>query len=134
MRVVTENTVDCDNCGEVLEYNKEDIHIGAYGAAFVTCPTCNNKVYVDDGIDLTPDNLRFPLHYEGSRVNADVDTEMIDSLVRRMINSVTEYDPIAYVVGSGFFIMVHFQDDEGAYQIIVCTDAVYDTWVPFEES
>ena len=130
MRILDDRIVDCDCCDSVLQYDESEVHIGAYGAGYVTCPKCKTELMVSDGINLTADNLRFPLHYDRSPAN---NTEMIDLMVKRMIEALDEDDPLAYVLGSGFFIMVQRQDFEGAYHVIVCTDAVYNTWVPFEE-
>lgn len=49
-------TVECENCGSILEVSREDTHVGYLGLPHVTCPCCNYEMDVeefdDDAIDI----------------------------------------------------------------------------------
>ena len=49
--------INCDHCNAEIYYDKPD-GIGEYGLYYVKCPECNKFTYLDDGIDVTTDNLK----------------------------------------------------------------------------
>lgn len=49
--------INCEHCNTEIYYDKPD-GIGEYGLYYVECPECNKFTYLDDGIDVTTDNLK----------------------------------------------------------------------------
>ena len=49
--------INCEHCNTEIYYDKPD-GIGEYGLYYVKCPECNKSTYLDDGIDVTTDNLK----------------------------------------------------------------------------
>lgn len=137
MKVLSNNLAECHNCGAALQYDDTDTHIGALGALYVTCPICGEEIITDEGIKLTKDSLRFPLHYWhfDSDNCAKVSDNDIDGIVRDLIENL-EHDSesgFAYAQSCNYFVFVHRLDEDREYYIIVCRDHVYETWLPIEE-
>ena len=56
----------CVQCRSKLEYDKQDLHIGALGSVYLTCPLCNYENMMEDHehtMTLTKDNIEFPIHF-----------------------------------------------------------------------
>ena len=131
----------CDYCNSELEVAEEDIHIGWLGAAFVECPCCGVETMVDEleGITLTKDNVRFPVHFY--RTNKDlkgvkeIENEEITKEIRHGIDFLRENKKEFswYITYGDLFVAVfRFEGDE-IYSVYVTRD-FYNTEIPFEES
>ena len=55
----------CENCNSELEYEKSDIEFKAYGCPCITCPLCDEDIFLydEDELMLTKDNISFPTHF-----------------------------------------------------------------------
>lgn len=129
----------CDHCDSELEVSEGDIHFGWLGAAYVECPCCGMETMVEemDGIELTKDNVEFPIHFH--RINRDlpdvkdITNEKISLHVKDGIEWFrrNKKEPYWYTSsGNLFFIMFRYEDDE-EYHIVVTKD-FYETDIPFE--
>lgn len=131
--------IKCDRCGSELEITVEDTYIGAYGAVYLICPCCNEETMVEelDGITLTKDNIKFPLHFVRTNKNMrcvkEIEPEEIEKEIKRGI----EYFRInkeewAYYMGYGDMSITIFRyDGDEEYHVLVAKD-YYDTYIPFE--
>ena len=131
--------IECDRCGSELEITEEDTYIGAYGAAYVMCPCCNEETMVEelDGITLTKDNIEYPLHFvrtnKDMRCVKDVSPEEIKKEIKRGIEYFRENKDewVHYISYGDVFITVFRFDGDEEYQVVVTKD-YYDTYIPFE--
>jgi hypothetical protein len=48
---------------------------------------CGEEIEIDDGIDLTSENLRFPQHYYSFENGKDLSNDEIDKYVKECINA-----------------------------------------------
>ncbi len=115
--VIFPRELTCENCESELEYEKDDIEIGEYGYAFVACPCCGYKNYLEDDrfdINLTINNVEFPNHFVHiSKENGAVDVcnneyvkEYINKAINYFRNNKEEYDYVGHITGN-FYINVH---------------------------
>ena len=130
----------CENCESELEYDKSDISIGMYGGAFVDCPLCGYKNYLDDGendVDLTVDNIEFPVHF--AHVSAETgavdccNNERIKNYIRKAIDyfrtNKNEYH--WFTCTGNLYISVTRHEGDEDYWVVVSNN-YYDTYIPFE--
>ena len=133
-------TTFCDNCYSELEITEEDTYIGWLGARFITCPCCGEESMVEEleGITLTKDNLKFPIHF--LRTNKDLrhvkevePDRIIESIKRGIEYFRTNKDEFAWCTANGdtYLSVFKYTGDE-EYQIVVSKD-FYETNIPFEE-
>ena len=86
----------CDYCNSELELTKEDTYIGWLGARFVECPCCGRETMVDEleGINLTMDNIKFPIHFNRTNKELEgvkeVENEEITKQIRNGIDFLRE--------------------------------------------
>jgi len=127
--------VTCDDCGSEFEIDYEDTYIGALGCRNVRCPCCNSENMIDDGIQLTKDNLRFPDHYFHYDNAVELSNELTDKYVRECIETLRKYkDKGLYAVHGGTgdtHTFVFRYDDDEKYFVYVGKGG-YETNVPFE--
>lgn len=130
----------CERCESELEYDKSDIAIGGYGCAFVGCPLCGYENYLDDGehdIDLTKDNVEFPVHF----AHVSSETGAVDCCnnerVKEYIRNGIDYfrknkNEFVWYCGIGnlFITVYRYEGDENYY--VQVTNNYYDTYIQFE--
>ena len=125
----------CFECGAELEYEEADTYIGALGGRELWCPSCGEKVPVDEpyGIDLNSNNIEFPKHFMPPSENAvDIDNETIQEWVQCCLRK-SEEDPDCgfYISGSGntMVIVLNFADERNIY----VTKKYWECSIPREE-
>jgi hypothetical protein len=132
--------IECDCCDSKLEITKALTHIGALGQRYITCPCCGNETGVDalDGIELSIDNIEFPVHF--LRINADrkvvkeIGADEIIRTIKTGICYLEEHNDEDYwyeAYGDMFLIIFNY-DEDNEYYIVVAKD-FYETYLPFED-
>jgi DNA-directed RNA polymerase subunit RPC12/RpoP len=114
--------VTCDECGAQLEYEKDDTYIGALGGREVICPSCGERVFVEepDGIDLNSSNIEFPLHFMPPSNDAmNIGNTQIQEWVREKLSEAERdgEDGDFYFIGSGnaMVFVFKFTDEYAVY-------------------
>lgn len=131
----------CENCKSELEYDKDDLRIGAYGAVFLDCPLCGYDNMFDDhedSITLTKDNIEFPTHYhhvctDNGAVDC-CDNEHIKKYLNEAIayfrKNKDDYSWGTHVTGNLFMNVRRWSGDE-CYEVSISND-FYSMEIPFE--
>ena len=130
----------CEKCESELEYEKSDLTIGAFGAAYCKCPLCGYDNFIDDeeeAITLTIDNIEFPVHfYHTSKETGaiDITNEEIKKRIREAVIKLRNFKEEDYwgVECGNLYLLVTRCEDEESYEITVSKDH-YSTYIPFEE-
>lgn len=127
----------CNKCSSELEYDKQDLTEGLYGAHYITCPLCGEKVYdyeYEGNITVTPSNVKFPTHFYSFKDGVNVSNERIQQYIQEGIQYLRN-DPkeFVYNVSTGNMLIVIFrQEEEHTYNVIVSKD-YYDTYIDFQK-
>lgn len=131
----------CEKCGSELEYDREDLEVGVYGAMHVRCPLCEYLNMLDgneNDIKLTKDNIEFPIHFSHSSIETGAVDTINNDNIKKEINRAIEYfrqnkdEWHWYTAYGNMFISVdRFEGDE-EYDITV-TDRRWETYIPFEQ-
>lgn len=132
-------TVHCNECDSELEITENDTHIGWLGARFITCPCCGEESMVEelDGITLTKDNLKFPVHFNrttnGLRHIVEIKSDEIIKEIKRAITYFRENknEWHWYTSHGDLFLSVYRHPDDEDYFVLVTKD-FYETYIPFE--
>lgn len=130
----------CECCESELEYEKSDIKIGAFGCAYIICPLCGSKNFLDDGeneLTLTRDNIEFPTHFwHTCKENGAVD-RCNNIEVRNDIKRGIEYfrkNKAEYhwdTQCGNMYVSVRKLEGDECYEVIVSNN-YYSTSIPFE--
>ena len=101
----------CEECGHAFHASEAD-GVGEYGCYYTYCPICKEKVYLDDGIDITTDNLQ--LEYFGSRNGKSVDFKEIKSWINIGVKYLKQNpnEHYYYTASGDSFILVTRDEDE----------------------
>lgn len=107
----------CCECYSELEYEECDTRIGSLGGRELTCPVCNETVFVDEpeGIVLDSSNIEFPRHFmKMSDKAVDISDPQIQEWVQQCLFKAErdEADYVHYAAGSGNTIVDVFKYDE----------------------
>jgi hypothetical protein len=129
----------CDDCLSELEYEEEDMRIGALGCMFVDCPCCGSSNFIDDedGITLTKDNVEFPTHFfHTSKETCAVDCCNNDEIKKYIYKAIDYFrknkNEYHWFTATGNLrIDVSRYDGDECYEVIV-TNNYYETLIPFE--
>lgn len=132
----------CESCASELEYEKSDVYIGVYGAAYLDCPLCGYDNMLEDHEDtitLTLDNIEFPIHFHHASIeDGAVDTcdnKHVKEFVQRAIKSFRkdkdEDDWVRYTMSGNTMIFVFKLDGDECYEVYV-GENYYNTYIPFE--
>lgn len=124
----------CEHCDSVFEYDEDDVHIGAYGCAFVTCPCCGeeNDTIDEEGLTLTPSNVRFPVHYGDFKEGIKISDAEVDEYVRRCIKVIRENDlDWNYTACGDTAVFVFRMSGDEEYWVYVGKGG-YETYIPFD--
>ena len=130
----------CENCESELEYNKEDIYIGVYGASHIKCPLCEYENMIDDEntITLTKNNIEFPTHFNYSSEETGAKKCCDNENVKKEINRAIEYfrqnkdEWHWYTCYGNLHISVDRLKGDENYDVFV-TDRHWETYIPFEQ-
>lgn len=130
----------CEGCGSELEYNKSDIKFGAFGCGSISCPLCKykNELYEEDeGLDLTVDNIEFPVHFYHTSLDTgavDISDEKIKDYIRKGIDYFRENkNESSWFVETGtMFLAMWRMEGDKAYDVVVSKDH-YSSFIPFED-
>lgn len=128
-----EDEIICTHCKSVLRVSEEDFNIGEYGASYIVCPCCKEKIESDNFpfINLTKDNVKFPKHYHCTKNSAkQLEDYEVDDKVRYCIDFLQKYpkEPYRYFATGDSFIIVFNHTDEEDYYVMVAKD-YFDTFV-----
>lgn len=121
-----------------MEVTEEDAHIGAYGAAYVTCPCCGEDTMVLDlpGITLTRDNIKFPNHFYkfGKGSKSSKTSNEVKKNIQRAIDILRDSDECGYHFSSnGDSTVIVFKMDEDEEYLIFAMNEWYETSISFEK-
>lgn len=128
--------VICEHCGSEFELEENDVEIGQFGLYYFTCPCCGDTSYIDNGIELTSENLDFPKHYYDFSDGKNIPNEEINRYVKECINSLrnsTDENFYHTCTGSGDTIVhVTRYDEDENFVIDVCKN-YYEVEIPYTE-
>lgn len=110
----------CSECNAELEFAFDDTYEGAFGARYLKCPVCGEELFTDiDGVDLTSDNIKFPIHfYKVGEGAVDIKDEEIQKWVREGLKEFeTGNVEDFYFCGTGntFMIILSMEDEYDVY-------------------
>lgn len=132
--------LECESCGSKLEYEKEDMKVGVFGAMHIKCPLCGYNNMLDGNecdVILTKDNVEFPIHFHHtSKENGAKDVcyneyikEEIKCAIEFFRRNKNEYHWCTSY-GNLYISIRKFEGDE-EYDVVV-TDRHWETYIPFE--
>ena len=129
--------VRCEHCISELQVTAKDAHIGAYGAAYVTCPCCGEDTIVLDlpGITLTRDNIKFPNYFYkfGKGSKSSKTSNEVDKNIQRAIDILRKDDENGYYfVSSADSAVIVFKMDGDEEYLIFAMNEWYETSISFE--
>lgn len=114
--------VICEHCGSELEVEESDIKYGSYGIGFVTCPCCGKQTNLEDKeLELSVENLRYPVHYYDVKGGIDIADKEIDEWVKECIKKFdpnNENDWVRWTGSGNTMVFVFKMVDE--YEIYIC--------------
>lgn len=132
--------VTCGCCDSEIEYDFDDVYVGALGCAYIECPLCEDEIALEDNensIDLNKDNVEFPTHFfHTCKENGAVDC-VNNKEVKKFIKESIEYfrknkdDAFRFVESGNSFAIIFRHEDDEDYYVIVSKDH-YSTYIPFE--
>lgn len=124
-------TVECENCGSVLEVSREDTHVGWLGLQFVTCPCCDYEMSIeefdDNAINICASNVEYPTHFTVHSKDFKA-VEISDKRINEWIQNGIEYfrqhkDEYYWYTGSGnTWVHIYRYDGNEEYMVVVSKD------------
>ena len=120
-----EKIVTCENCEQdfvLKETDKRDY--GEYGIAYVLCPNCKEKCYLEDEDSLKIDgnNLEFPKHFSKFGVSdgaVHIDDTKIQEWSRQALSHLIKHpEDHFYHIASGDSIVIGLQYDDEIYIVV----------------
>lgn len=123
------NVYTCEHCKSKIQVEESDKTVREYGLKFFDCPCCNKKSCTDENINLTKDNIEYPLHFyidnkdkcDFNNMN-DENNEKITQEIKRMCNLLWNNTDLSYTYTQtgGVTIFVLNMAGDGIYNIYVC--------------
>ena len=115
----------CEECGHAFHASKTN-EVGEYGCYYTYCPSCKKKVYLDDGIDVTADNLKIEyFHHSGGK---KVDFEEIKSWINTGVKFLKQNpNESYYFTASGNSFVLITRDEDEFY--VMYTDNYRDVYL-----
>ena len=132
----TENIYTCNNCMSKIDVDDKDLQVGELGNYYYICPCCGEKTYLDSGIELNKDNIRFPQHYCSTASGIDISDDKIDKMVKKCIERIEKIDSnFSYTATGNTFVLVtrEYEDVEDGYNIYVSKE-YYESYVSKNET
>lgn len=132
MKVIAEpKHVRCDYCGSLLEYEVEDVRMDKKNRTYVVCPTCANKVEVEEQSlfnVVTTKNVDFPkdfYHFGGDGAKK-LSKKEIKEMIREVVETLSDRKESEYFfMATGDTLVMSYkqeEDEKDIYNIIVCND------------
>lgn len=130
----------CEQCRSELEYEKDDLRIGALGSVYLDCPLCgydNMLEEHEDTITLTKDNVEYPIHFfHTSKETGAVDC-CTNERVKESINRAIDFfrknkDEFVWYTETGNLHMSVWRYDGDEEYYVVVTNNYHSTYIPFE--
>ena len=129
----TENIYTCNNCMSKVDVDDDDLQIGELGNYYYTCPCCGENTYLDSGIELNKDNIRFPQHYCSTLTGIDISDDKINKMVKECIERIEKIDSdFVYTATGNTFVLVIKEGDDGYY--IFVSKGYYESYVNKNET
>ncbi len=132
----------CEHCSSELEYEKNDIRVGAFGCAYIDCPLCGGEICLydesDNELTLTRYNIEFPTHFwhtcsERGAVDCCNNKEIKECISRAIDYFRKNKDDYNWFTACGnLYVNVSRYESDESYDIVVTKD-YYETSIPFEE-
>ena len=128
--------VECQ-CGAELEYLPSDVHVGAFGSMFTTCPVCEEEVLLDDELPmvLTTENVEWPKHFSLPHKS---DFDISDKEIQEWVNKCLKLAESDVVYPNGSYVstacgntIVFVHKFEDSYEVYV-TKSYAETSIPRE--
>ena len=132
----TENIYTCNNCTSKVDVDDKDLQVGELGNYYYICPCCGEKTYLDSGIELNKDNIRFPQHYCSTLTGIDISDDKINKMVKECIERIEKIDSdFVYTATGNTFVLVtkEYEDVEDGYNIFV-SKGYYESYVNKNET
>ena len=137
----TENIYTCNNCMSKVDVDDDDLQVGEFGNYYYVCPCCGEKTYLDSGIELNKDNIRFPQHYCSTASGIDISDDKIDKMVKKCIERIEKIDSnFSYTATGNTFVLVtrEYEDVEDGYNTdgynIYVSKEYYESYVSKNET
>ena len=110
----------CGECHAELEFSIDDTYVGAFGTRYLKCPVCGEELWTEvDGIELTSDNIQFPIHFYKFGTDAvDIKDEEIQKWVRKGLKAFETGDAeefYFYMTGNAAMIILEMEDEYSIY-------------------
>lgn len=111
---------ECEKCHAELEFAFDDTYEGAYGARYLKCPVCGEELWTEiDGVELTSDNIKFPIHFYHMGKNAvDIEDDKIQEWVREGLETIEDgnvEDFYLCMTGNAAMIILEMEDEYCIY-------------------
>lgn len=97
----------CDKCGKLLPDEKCE---GWMGCLWTKCPYCGEDNLVEEGIELTPENVVYPLHFYDTEDASKVSDQTLQEYVREVAARLDKDTDYAFT-GTGDSIVFAFKSD-----------------------
>lgn len=117
----------CEDCEEETYYDKPS-GIGQYGLYYVKCSNCGKPIYLDDGIDVTIDNLKLEHFSPSSEDAVNIGFDAIKKWIEYGVNYLKKHpdEHICYTASGDSFVIVTRDDDE---YYVAFTNNYMDVWL-----
>lgn len=129
------NLIECEDCGSIVEVDKEDWQIGEYGLKYFECPKCHKRQYNAMGIDIDENNIEYPKHFDTNDGYLETEENAIDEeiteLCRKAIKEFKETKQTVKMYLKNTVVVVFDDKDERAYEVIVARKP-YNTYVSYK--
>lgn len=130
----------CEHCASELEYEKEDVRVGALGCSYIDCPCCGHDILVEDEgeMTLTKHNVEFPTHFFYTSTETGAVDHCNNNNIKGYINQAIDYfrnhkGEFCWSACCGnLYIRVSRYEEGGEYWVVVSNN-YYDTYIPFEK-
>lgn len=125
----------CENCDSKFQYDNSDIEYREFGIGTVICPCCNKTTDIDDVLDLTSDNVKFPEHFyhfepKNESFNIDFISKAIKDGIKFLKNHKSEW-VFNSTIGDTFVDILKIEYDKE--YIVRVAKGYYETSIPFSE-
>lgn len=100
----------CENCHK--EFDEPESYIGRYGLRFVRCPHCNYEQILNEGIELTPQNVVYPQHFDSAANGVPIKDEEINKWVKQCLDNLSKDQDFSLVASGNTYVIAYKSDYE----------------------